>query len=47
MVTQLLWQAGFDIPLRSESEIRDWYDSKYAANAAGTERRLTDGLCGA
>lgn len=35
MVTQLLWQAGFDIPLRSESEIRDWYDSKYAANAAG------------
>ena len=35
MVGKLLLDAGFDLPLRSESEIRDWYDSKYAANAAG------------
>ncbi|MCI6041587.1 MAG: Maf family protein [Clostridiales bacterium] len=37
MVTQLLWRAGFDIPLRSEGEIKDWYDPKYDADAAGRD----------
>ena len=34
MVGKLLLDAGFDLPLRSAEEIRDWYDVKYAAEAA-------------
>lgn len=34
MVGKLLLDAGFDLPLRSEREIRDWYDVKSAAEAA-------------
>lgn len=35
MVAKLLMDAGFELHLRSEKEIHDWYDVKYAANAAG------------
>ena len=34
MVGKLLLDAGFDLPLRSAEEIHDWYDVKYAAEAA-------------
>ena len=34
MVAKLLLDAGFDLPLRSAEEIHDWYDVKYAAEAA-------------
>lgn len=34
MVGKLLLDAGFDLPLRSAEEIRDWYDVKSAAEAA-------------
>ena len=34
MVGKLLLDAGFDLPLRSAEEIRDWYDMKSAAEAA-------------
>ena len=32
--TIVVVDAGFDLPLRSAEEIRDWYDVKYAAEAA-------------
>ena len=34
MVAKLLMDAGFELHLRSEREIHDWYDVKYAAEAA-------------
>lgn len=34
MVAKLLMDAGFELHLRSEKEIHDWYDVKYAAEAA-------------
>ena len=34
MVAKLLMDAGFELHLRSEKEIHDWYDVKYAAEEA-------------